>query len=442
MAASTTEAAAVAANPLVRDVRIVGLIGAAHFLSHFFQLVVPPLFPLLKAEFGVSYTDLGFAMTLFYASSGLTQAPSGFLVDRFGARRVLVAGLSLLAGMMLLVGFAPSYWALLPLLVLAGIGNSVFHPADFAILTAGVSPSRLGRAYGAHVIGGNLGWTAAPLAMTALVALLGGWRAALVAVGVLGLGMALVLLRQKGILGEGAAAAHAARGPAGARRGAGTSGGADGGGGGGRRYRDVVLSAPILLSFAYFALLAVSLTGLQTFLPTALVAIDGVSLETGGQILSLYLFGSSAGVLAGGFLADRMRRHELVVAGGLLCAAALLLTVGVGGSGLAVATTGALIALAGFTSGITTPSRDLLVRSATPKGAAGRVFGFVYSGLDLGSAVTPPIIGMLLDHGMPRAMFVMIASVLALAILTAILLRRSAPPPAPAASAGAVAAAE
>jgi len=438
MAGSTAAAeAAVAANPVARDLRIVGLIGAGHFLSHFFQLVVPPLFPLLKAEFGVSYTDLGLAMTLFYASSGLMQAPSGFLVDRFGARRVLIAGMSLLAGMMLLIGFAPSYWALLPMLVLAGIGNSVFHPADFAILTAGVTPSRLGRAYSVHTLGGNLGWAAAPLAMTALVALFGGWRAALVAVGLFGLGMALVLLWQGRVLGK--ATADAARGGV-ARRGtpAAAAAAPSGSAVGGRRYVDVVLSAPILLSFSYFALLAVSLTGLQTFLPTALVAIGGFSLDTGGRILSLYLFGSSAGVVVGGFLADRMSRHELVVAGGLLCAAVLLFAVGAAAP-LSVAATGAMIALAGLTSGTTTPSRDLLVRSATPKGAAGRVFGFVYSGLDLGSAVAPPIIGLLLDHGMPRAMFVMIASVLTLAIFSAVLLRRSAPLPAPAVAATAAA---
>jgi MFS family permease len=199
MIAPMTEITAPA--PLARDLRLVGLVGAAHFLSHFFQLVLPPLFPVFREAFGVGYTELGVAMMLFYATSGLSQTPAGFLVDRFGARRVLVGGLALLAGAIVIAGFAASYWMLLLVAVLAGAGNSVFHPADYAMLSAGVHKSRLGRAYSMHTLGGNLGWAAAPVTVILLSEAFG-WRLALLACGLVGLALALVLHVQTTGLGE------------------------------------------------------------------------------------------------------------------------------------------------------------------------------------------------------------------------------------------------
>src|SRR4029450_5950297 len=187
---------------LKRDLRIIGLGGSAHFFSHFFQLTLPPLFPLIKETFGVPYVALGFMMSLMYASSGIGQTISGFLVDRFGAARVLVLGMSLSAPSMAAAGMAPTYWALLPIAVLAGLGNSVFHPADYSIFNASVNARRLGRAYSVHGICGNLGWTVAPAVVVGLTGLYG-WRTALTIVGTLGLGAAALLASQSQLLADG-----------------------------------------------------------------------------------------------------------------------------------------------------------------------------------------------------------------------------------------------
>ncbi len=398
-------AEAAEAGAAVSSVRVIGLIGLAHTFSHFFQLVLPPLFPVLRQEFGVSYTELGLMMTLFYATSGLAQTPSGFLVDRFGARRVLFAGLGLLAGAVVLYGLAPSFWLLLPLVVLAGFGNSVFHPADYSILTASIPHGRLGRAYGVHTFGGNIGWAAAPVFMLAVAELVG-WRLALVLAGATGLLVLALLATQARLLhGDGRPAAAA----------------------GVPRPQAVsaapLLSTPIMLCFGYFVLLATALIAVQTFLPASLGALHGTPLATAGAALTGFLIGASAGVLVGSVLADRTTRHDRIVAFGLASAAVLVLIVG--NVNMPAAALVGFMTVAGFQCGLTTPSRDLLVRGAAPRGAAGRVFGFVYSGLDAGAAIAPLVIGIMLDHGQPGAMLWFVAAALALAILTALTLRRA-----------------
>jgi MFS family permease len=382
---------------------VIGLIGLAHTFSHFFQLSLPPLFPLLRHAFGVGYAELGLLTTFFFIASGLSQTPAGFLVDRFGARRVLCCGLGLLAGSILLCGLAPGYWSLMPLMVLAGMGNSVFHPADYSILTASVERGRLGRAYGIHTLGGNIGWALAPITMLGLATLLG-WRGALVTAGVAGLVVLGVLLLQAPALHDGRRAGAA---------------------GGRARLGDVAAvfaSRPILLCFAYFVLLSIASVGLQNFLPATLAALRGLDLATGSTALTALLLGSSAGILAGSVAADRGLRHDLVVAGGLALAAALVLLVA--SIPLASPALIALLAAAGFAMGITTPSRDMLVRGATPAGATGKVFGFVYSGLDVGGAAAPTVVGLLLDGGHPAQALWLSASALLLAVFTATSLRR------------------
>ncbi len=189
----------VTAGTLRRDVKIISLVSTAHGFSHFFQLVLPPLFPFMTDAFGIGFGEAGVLMLLFYATSGLAQTPSGFLVDRFGARNVLLGGLTLGATSIGLVGLAPSFWAVMPLAVLAGLGNSVFHPADYSILTHTVSHPRMARAYGVHTLAGNIGWTAAPVTVLTLSHFLG-WRGALLAVGCLGIAVVLLLASQSGIL--------------------------------------------------------------------------------------------------------------------------------------------------------------------------------------------------------------------------------------------------
>src|SRR6266446_6979145 len=379
-----------------QDIKVVGLVSAAHFMSHFFQIVLPPIFPLLKDAFGVGYAELGIVMTLMYATSGLMQTPAGILVDRLGAAPVLIGGLGLYSAAVLLYGFAPNLWVLGGLAIVAGLGNCVFHPSDYAILSARVEATRLGRAYGLHNFAGSLGWAAAPIAVLTLTSLFG-WRVGLAILGGLGLLLTLHLVVQ--------AAALTIAGRT-------------------RRAREVAthsakmfLSEPVLVCFGYFALLAVATVALQAFLPSSLVSGFGVSFAVANSALTAFLVGSALGMFAGGILADRVECHECLVATGLLTTATVSLAIGV----LAVPISGLIpcIAVAGFAWGCTTPSREMLVRSAAPPGATGTVFGFVYSGLDLGSAMTPPFLGLLLDHHLPRLIFVFTAGVLLLAIITA-----------------------
>src|SRR3984893_10834599 len=379
-----------------QDVKVIGLVSSAHFMSHFFQIVLPPIFPLLKDAFGVGYAELGIVMTLMYATSGLMQTPAVIRVGRLGAAPVLIGGLGLFSAAVLLYGFAPNLWVLGALAIVAGLGNCVFHPSDYAILSARVEATRLGRAYGLHNFAGSLGWAAAPIAVLTLTSLFG-WRVGLAILGGLGLLLTLHLVMQTAELtAEG--------------RKRGTSVAVT-------RPAKMFWSQPILVCFGYFVLLAVATIALQAFLPSSLVSGFGVSVEFANRGLTSFLVGSALGMFAGGVIADHFERHELVVAMGLLTTATVILAIGV----LAVPLSGLIpcIAVAGFAWGCTTPSRDMLVRAAAPAGATGTVFGFVYSGLDLGSAMTPPFLGLLLDHHMPRLIFVFTAGILLLAITTA-----------------------
>jgi MFS family permease len=394
---------------LKRDVRIMTIVGGAHFISHFFQLTLPPLFPLLRDDFGVSYTQLGLLMGLFYAASGIGQTGSGFLVDHFGARRVLPCGMALLAGAMALAGIAPAYWALAAAAILSGLGNSVFHPADYSIFNASVSPPRLGRAYGVHGICGNLGWAVAPAVVVGLAGPLG-WRGSLITVGALGMAAAVALSTQGATLVDRIEPITHRTAPS---TGLGAS-------------VKLLLAPSILTAFAFFALIATSLIGIQTFSVSAMVKIFDAPLGLATGALTAFLLGSAVGILAGGFLADRTSRHDVVAGGGLVLGAALSLVIASATPSLAVLP--ALMALMGFCLGTITPSRDMLVRAATPPGASGKVYGFVYSGLDLGSCLTPLFFGWLLDRGEPRMVFVTSAAFMLLTIATAVQVRRRAVP--------------
>ena len=390
------------------DIKLVGLVSAAHLLSHFYQLVLPPIFPLLTKVFGVGYAELGLVASLMYVASGLMQTPAGILVDRLGPGRVLIGGVGLFSGAVLLAALVPGFWWLAPLAVLGGLGNAVFHPADYAIMTARVDPRRLGRAFGAHGVAGNLGWVAAPASVLGLTSLLG-WRAALAILGGVGLAFTLYLLTQRALLSGETRPRAAPRPSVSARESTGS------------RLR-VLLGPAVLLCFAYFTLLSVAQVGLQTFFPSAAVASFGVSIGAANAMLTGFLVAAALGVLAGGFVADRFPRHEFVVGIGLAIAAALSLIFAL--AALPVAVLAACAGIAGFAMGATMPARDMIVRGAAPPGGTGKVFGFVYSGLDLGGAITPPLLGLLLDRGMPRMVFAVSAAAFAVAIGSAAVVGR------------------
>jgi MFS transporter, FSR family, fosmidomycin resistance protein len=395
---------AIAVPAAKRDAAVITLVGAAHYSSHVMQLALPPLFPLLHAEFGASFTVLGLVGSLFYACSGFGQALAGVLVDRYGAHRLLLAGLVILSLGIGSAGLVASYWLLLPLAVIAGLGNSVFHPADLSILSHRVSESRLGRAYAVHGISGSLGYATSPV-LVAGIAAYANWRVALIAVGLGGLAVAATLYARHALL----VYRHDEAGR--------TAGARDRS----RRYLGVIGTPIVLMAFGYFAVTAFAGSGMQTFSVTALTSGFGFLTQTATLALTGYLIGGATGMVLGGFLAERTRQHHRVAMVGIGVAALLMLSLTFASpSPLAVVP---VMIAAGIANGITAPSRDVLVRRAAAGSGTGSVFGFVYSGFDLGSSTAPVLFGALLDHGAPRAVFLVVACAFALAVPTVLQIR-------------------
>jgi MFS family permease len=375
---------------------VISLVALAHGTSHFFQLVTAPLFPFIKDELGVSYAALGFVMALFYTVSAICQPIAGFVVDRFGGRTVLIGGIGLQAAGTLVAALSGSYAQLVVGSLLAGVGNSVFHPADFSILNSRVEAGRLGHAYSAHGVAGSLGYAAAP-AFSGTLGALFGWHAALFAAAGVGLAVFLLLLASAGRLQS-----QEAR-PAGAKAAGGVN-------------ARVLFAAPVVMCFLYFAIYAAGLAGLQSFGVAAMTVQYGVAAALASSALTAYMMGSACGIFAGGFIAGRTERHDLVAASGLAIGAAAMLLIATGevpGGALPV-----ILGCAGLAIGATGPSRDMIVRASTPSGATGRVYGFVYSGLDVGQLATPVFFGWLMDSGLPQGVFYGICGFTALAIIT------------------------
>lgn len=393
-----------AASPLRTDVKVIGLVCIAHLMSHFYALVVPPIFFLLTEEFSVGYAAMGLATSMFYVASGLLQTPAGFLVDRIGGKAVLVGGLAIMSAGTLLIGFAPSYPLLLVAFMVAGAGNSVFHPADMAILNARIDRPRLGYAFSMHAVSGNLGWVLAPMFSVALGTAFG-WRTAMIAAGAIGLVLTLLLAFQPALRAERHAAAPRERDSP--------------------KLRDdlrLLLSVPVLTCFAFFVFSSVTTVGLQTFSIPAMVGLYGVTVTAATGTLTGYLIGAIAGTLVGGVVASRTRRHDAAAIAGILLAMVSVLVLASGT--LPPALLVVAMTLAGFCVGTVNPSRDIIVRDVTPAHSRGKVYGFVYSGIDLGSSVGPPLVGWLLDAGRPQLVFVASAMALFLGAATMFLLGR------------------
>ena len=378
------------------DLRVMGTVGLAHFTSHLLQLVFAPLLPIMRDDLGVGFVELGLIFTVFYACSGLGQIAAGVLVDRFGAHRLLVGGVVVQAGAVLAMGFAPSYVWLLPLAGLAGVGNSVYHPADLTILSHRVRPERLGRAFAVHVIGGAIGFAASPL-LSAAVASVGGWRASLVVTGAVGLVVAVILAASRATLETPPQSRHRAEGKAAPLS-----------------FAAIVAMPVVLLGFLYFLLASLSGTGIQAFAISGLVEGFGATLAVATLAATLYQAGNAFGVMAGGVAADRTSDHRAVAAGGLLAAGVLSAAIAV--PGVPVWAAIALLTASGAAVGLTTPSRDVLVRKAAPPDAVGKVFGVVYSGFDIGALIAPILYGALLDRHLPLAVFLLSGVILALAV--------------------------
>jgi MFS family permease len=366
-------------------VRVVGLISFGHFFAHLNVLVLPPLFPLLKGAFGVGYTELGLLLAVLNVTTLLTQAPIGALVDRLGAARILIVGHMALALAVTLVGVLPWYPALLLLMVLAGLGNAVYHPADYAILATAVPQRRAGRAFGIHTFGGYAGFAAAPIVTVGLAEPLG-WRTALVVIGLAGILLGLLLVHCRGLLVSPRRAPTTARGDT----------------------RRLLTGAPVLWALVFFALLAMTQGGITGFSVAALGELEGLDLLAANMPLTAFLVMNALGVLAGGWAADHTERHGGVVAACFLVVALAAATVATVRLGLPL--TVLVLAVAGFANGVVAPSRDMLVRRVTPEGASGRVFGFVTTGFNIGGILAPPLFGLALDGGSASLVFWLVAA--------------------------------
>ncbi len=406
-ARSGTADAASTANPVLLrdDARTIGLVALAHGISHFFHLLLPPLFPVFIREFGLSYSELGLLVTAFFVVSGVGQAGSGFLVDRIGARPVLFVALACFVAAALAAAGAQGYGGLMLAAGLAGLGNSAFHPVDFTILNKRVSQPRLGHAFSVHGIAGNLGWAAAPVFLAGAMALTGSWRIAYVGAAGLALLVTLVLAINRRAIDDRLGAWSHEKQPAGAL-------------GAVPEHPMAFLRLPsVWICFAFFFWSTAALSAIQAFAGPALQQIYGLPLSVTAFVVTAYMLCGAAGMVAGGFLVSGSLRLERTIALAMSAAAVLLVLAGSGLlSGLAAA---ALVALAGAGVGLAGPSRDMLVKQASPPGATGRVYGTVYSGLDIGFALAAPVFGALMDRGHPDGVFYGSALALGLGIVTA-----------------------
>lgn len=377
--------------------RVVAPICAAHFLSHYYMIILAPLFVFIRADYGVSYTDLALALTAFNLVSAVLQTPVGFLVDRIGARTVLIAGVALGAAAFAVAGLVHSFAVFIAMFAVAGLGNTAYHPADYSLLSHHGSAGRLGQIFSFHTFAGILGGAVAPATLLAMHSFFG-WRGAFVGAAILGFLVLAYLIIYWPALADHTAAEKR---PAPAAE-------PDGGGAAAHDHGwRLLFSAPILLSLCFFILLSL-MGGLSNFLVVALAALYGTPGTLANVALTGALLFSALGVLAGGLLAVRTTRHAAVAALGLALAGVVTALVGLVDfpSYLLVL----MMSLSGLFGGIAAPSRDMLVRAATPAGAFGRVFGFVSSGFNIGSMIAPAVYGMLLDHGAPRAVFLFSAA--------------------------------
>lgn len=360
--------------------RTLSLVSLAHWVSHFHMLVLPMLFPFLKAQLGVGYVELGFAMTVFAVVSAVVQTPVGYVVDHFGARRILIVGLTLGGLSLVMLGLHLSYTSLIACAALLGVANAVYHPSDYALLAAHIEESRMGRSFGVHTFSGYLGGAVAPAIVAALVTMVGGLGALIVA-GLVGPVAALLMLI--GNVPEVMPQQHHVDGV--------------------KASRSNLLTPALIVLTVFFMLLSLSNTGIASFGIVALMNGYNVSFYDANIALTAFLGATAAGVLAGGVLADRISHHGRVAAVCFAINTALMLVITFLTPPMLLLT--ALLTIAGFLSGAIAPSRDMMVRNAAPAGAAGRAFGLVSTGFNVAGIISPLLFGWIMDQSMPHWVF-------------------------------------
>jgi MFS transporter, FSR family, fosmidomycin resistance protein len=387
--------------------RLIALVSAAHFISHYYIIILAPLFVFVRADYGVSYTQLGFAFVAFNVVTALLQTPAGFLVDRIGAKPLLVGGVALGAAAIAVAALVDSFWVFVAMFGVAGLANTVYHPADYTLLSQGVSHERMGRAFSIHTFAGMLGGAAAPASLL-LIHNFAGWRGAFLGAAALGFIIAAVLGLSRDLEARaaksGKASDTAAAGDTGWR---------------------LLLSFPILQSLLFFVMLAIANAGLQNYSVVALGALFSTPLAVANTALSGYLLFTAIGVLTGGWVAGFTSRHALVAALGLCASALATFMIGIVDLGSLFLIT--MMSLVGFLTGVIMPSRDLMVRENTPAGSFGKVFGFVTTGFNIGGIVSPLVFGWLMDNNSPRGVFLFVAAVSVVSVATVLAIPKLRP---------------
>lgn len=393
-----------------QQTRVVVVVSIAHALSHFMHLIVPPVFPLLMSEFSLSYSELGLLMTVFFVVSGFVQAASGFAVDRFGPLPVLLTSIGLFAFSTLVIASANSYWMLMLGCAVAGAANAPFHPVDYCILNARIEGKRLPRSYAVHGVAGSLGWAVAPLVLVG-VSSVAGWRVGMLTAGVI----CLVILglvwwardalrvspirREKPVPGAGDGASDVSQSALG------------------------FMKLPGLwISFVYFFGTAFAIGGVQTFGPESAAQLHDLPAAQVALLVSVYMVGSAVGALVGGYTMGDVRYAERIVSLSLIVALSVALAIGYLTTPIWMSSV--LFGMMGFAAGVGTPARDLLVKRAAPPGATGRIYGIVYSGLDVGVAIAPALFGFMMDARWPAGIWIGVAMAYVLMIVCANMLAR------------------
>ena len=399
-----------------RDVLLITLLGLGHSISHFFQLVIPPLFPWIMPEFGVNYTQMGAVMTLFFITSTAGQAASGIISDKWGAKKTLFTGISLLLLASVILATAPNYYVLFLVTFLAGMGNSVFHPTDYSLMNRLVSAERLPFAFSIHLIMGNVGWIVAPILMVGVASLFG-WRAAAVAAGLVVACVLLmfVLARHLFDLDPAAHEEHQQNVDSNTKllenKAAGFA---------------FLLAPAVWLCFGFFFFNSFALSILQNFSPSIFGEVYQVPHETATMGLTSYMVGNAVGVIVGAWLAKLFTDSERVVA---TCLSVSFVMACILASGV-IPTWSLFIVMAvlGLGCGLANPSRDMMIRSTcmqkVGKNSFGRVYGFTYCGMDFGQTLAPLAAGALLDLGYYMAALALVAVMQLCAIFTTIGVRK------------------
>jgi len=384
-----------------RDAKVISLVTVAHFVSHVHGMLLPPIFGEVKEAFGVSYTEIALAITAFNVMSVLLQTPAGFLVDRIGPRTMLTGGLLLGGVSVVMAALLPGYWTFVIAYALLGIANTVYHPADYSILSSAIDGKRIGKAFSIHTFAGYIGFGVTP-AFVIGIAAIWGWHGAFLAAAILAFAAALLMMVAGHILPKAVRRPQLAASEKKVQK----------------VGLDLLLSGPILRNLLFFLCLGMANGGIQTYTVVSQQALHGTPASVANIGLSAFLLMSALGVLLGGVIADRTPHHERVAAIGFAFTATMAFLMGwfAMPSGVLIL----VMSVGGLLNGMIQPSRDMMVRAVTPAGSFGKVFGFVSTGLNIGGMVAPLTFGWLMDHGQPQMIYAIVIAFILLALVTAI----------------------